>query len=265
SLRVPCLGLCILALFSLALEGCAWLASPSQQQQAQQVQQATQDLTNPARLRTRPPINTTGNLYEGSLWRGPASWGNLLRDHRARYVGDLLTVNEVSKVIKVPPETKPEAAAAEAAAQGKGNAPIDPLVAFLREQARRQADIEREQNDILRSIQTIEVEVVRLLPNGNMVVRGAHAPIYRDRNNVKYVITLQGVARPYDVDETNAILATKISNAEYAVHRLVKRTTLPVGDVARAVGKPKEGALLDRLTDFVAAPAPNRTTQLSTK
>src|SRR3989304_756329 len=50
----------------------------------------------------QPPINTSRNLYEGSLWKGAASWGNLLRDHRARYRGDLLTVAELPKLIKVP-------------------------------------------------------------------------------------------------------------------------------------------------------------------
>jgi hypothetical protein len=41
----------------------------------------------------------------------------------------------------------------------------------------------------------------------------------------------------------------------------VKRTTLPLGAIARAGGKPKEGALIDRLTDFATTPGPNRTTQ----
>ena len=49
------------------------------------------DLLRKQRFRTRPPIRTARNLYEGGLWRGAASWGNLMRDHRARFAGDLLT------------------------------------------------------------------------------------------------------------------------------------------------------------------------------
>ena len=44
------------------------------------------------RLR-RKRISSSRNLYEGSLWRYESSFGNLLRDHRARFRGDLLSIN----------------------------------------------------------------------------------------------------------------------------------------------------------------------------
>jgi len=246
-------------------------------------QQAEQDLLSTSRLRTRPPVNTTRNLYEGSLWRGAASWGNLMRDHRARYPGDLLTVTEMGKIIKVPgaPTAQPgqpgapaapgqPAQGAQAAAQQGAQAQakpsnLDPIIAFLKEQEERQQQIEKEQNEILAAIDTVEVEVVRTLPNGNMMVRGVHPPIFRDRNRVKYIVTLRGIVRPSDVDDKNNIPAPKLSKAEYKIRRLVKRTIPPLGSVARAAGKPKEGALLDRLTDFVTSPGQNRNTQVSPK
>ncbi len=265
---------------ALAAAGCFGGAGPIQPTPAP-AQQAEQDLTNTARLRTRPPVNTTRNLYEGSLWRGAASWGNLMRDHRARYPGDLLTVTEMGKIIKVPeqgpgqpgqpgqpaaPGQPAQAAAPAAAAAGQApKSTVDPIIAFLKEQEERQAQIEKEQNEILRSIDTVEVEVVRTLPNGNLIVRGVHPPIFRDRNRVKYIITLRGIVRPSDVDDKNTIPAPKLSKAEYKIRRLVKRTNPPLGSVARAIGKPKEGALLDRLTDFVTTPGQNRSTQVSPK
>jgi flagellar basal body L-ring protein FlgH len=251
--------------------GCSWFSTPAQQRKKQdeQAQATTLALTDPARLRSRPPVNTTRNMYEGSLWRGAASWGNLMRDHRARYVGDLLTVNDMPKIIKVPEEKKPApgatpAAAAAPAAPEKPNPNIDPVLAFLKEQEKRLEDIEKEQNEVLRSVENVEVEVIRVLPNGNMVVRGIIPPIYRDRSRVKYVITLRGIVRPSDVDDNNAITATKLSKAEYKIQRLVKRPQLPLGAVARASGKPKEGALIDRLTDFATSPGGSRTTQVRT-
>lgn len=261
---------------ALAAAGCFGGGSPVPPAPAP-AQQAEQDLTNTARLRTRPPVNTTRNLYEGSLWRGAASWGNLMRDHRARYPGDLLTVTEMAKIIKVPEQGpaqpgqpgqpaapgQPAQAAAPAAAAPKSA--VDPIIAFLKEQEERQAQIEKEQNEILRAIESVEVEVVRTLPNGNLIVRGVHPPIFRDRNRVKYIITLRGIVRPSDVDDKNTIPAPKLSKAEYKIRRLVKRTTLPLGSVARAIGKPKEGALLDRLTDFVTSPGASRSTQVSPK
>jgi flagellar basal body L-ring protein FlgH len=240
--------------------------------------QVEQDLLSTTRLRTRPPVNTTRNLYEGSLWRGASSWGNLMRDHRARYPGDLLTVTEMGKIIKVPDQKpaagqpgqpaapgQPAQAAQPAAQPGAQSKPsnLDPIIAFLKEQEALQAQIEKEQNEILGGIETVEVEVVRTLPNGNMMVRGTHPPIFRDRNRVKYIVTLRGIVRPSDVDDKNNIPAPKLSKAEYKIRRLVKRVTPPLGALARATGKPKEGALLDRLTDFVTSPGQNRSTQVS--
>ena len=54
------------------------------------------------RLR-RKRISSSRNLYEGSLWRYESSFGNLLRDHRARFRGDLLSINEMSLIVNVPP------------------------------------------------------------------------------------------------------------------------------------------------------------------
>jgi flagellar basal body L-ring protein FlgH len=277
------------ALWIAAILGCAALlgagcfggSSPAAPAPAP-AQQTDQELLSTSRLRTRPPVNTTRNLYEGSLWRGASSWGNLMRDHRARYPGDLLTVTEMGKIIKVPDGRpaqgaqpgqpgapgQPAAAAPAAGAQAGTQAPksgVDPIIAFLKEQEEKQQLIEKEQNEILAAIDTVEVEVVRTLPNGNMMVRGVHPPIFRDRNRVKYIVTLKGIVRPSDVDDKNTIPAPKLSKAEYKIRRLVKRATPPLGSLARAVGKPKEGALLDRLTDFVTAPGASRSTQVSPK
>jgi hypothetical protein len=207
----------------------------------------------PAERRLRPPINTTRNLYEGSLWRGAASWGNLLRDHRARYRGDLLTASELQKIVKVP-EPPPAQEAPAPPEEDRPREAIDPVLEFLRLQEERREAIEREQNEILRALDTIEVEVVRVLPNGNMFVRGVHPPIFRDSNRVKYLVTLQGIVRPSDVDENNAVLATRISKAELNVRRFVRREDVPISDAARAIGEPGAGALVDRLTDFFTGP-----------
>ena len=220
--------------------------------------EADDDLLRKQRFRTRPPIRTGRNLYEGSLWRGAASWGNLMRDHRARFDGDLLTVTGMTKIINVP-EPKPEPAQPEAQAQPeKPEFPVDPVIAFLQDQEKRRERIELEQNDILRSIDQIEVEVQRVLPNGNLLVRGNHPPIYRDRNRVKYIITLRGIVRPSDVDDKNTISAPKLSKAEYRIRRLVRRSVIPgeASSVARAVGQPRGAQFLDRLTDFLTGSAP---------
>ncbi|MDH5752428.1 MAG: flagellar basal body L-ring protein FlgH, partial [Deltaproteobacteria bacterium] len=214
--------LLLLALMALAavVTGCESVPAPK----AAPVQEAVprRQYSSEDRVRSRPPINPSQNLYEGSLWRGASSWGNLLRDHRARYRGDLLTITELSKIIKVP-EVKPEEIRPEAVAEQKTEIPDeDPVLKFLREQEKRRENIDREQNEILGAIDMIEVEVVRVMPNGNLQVRGVHPPIFRDRNRIKYIVSVGGMVRPSDVDDNNNIPATKLHKAEYKIQRLVR-------------------------------------------
>jgi hypothetical protein len=143
---------------------------------------------------------------------------------------------------------------------------IDPVLAFLKLQEDRKLAIEIEQNEILRSIDSIEVQVIRVLSNGNLVVQGVHPPIFRDQNRVKYVVSLKGIVQPSDVDNNNTIIAPKLSRAEYRIRRLVRRSTFPGGDIARAAGRPKEGALFDRITNFISGPGTgSRNTRVSPK
>ena len=86
-------------------------------------------------------------------------------------------------------------------------------------------------------------------------MRGTHPPIFRDNNRVKYLFSIKGIVRPRDVDDDNSIVSTKLSKAEYKLSRLVKRESLPLGSVARAAGRQREGALLDRFTDFLTTPS----------
>lgn len=254
--------LALLLLFGGA--GCAFFGDDAPSTGKRQIQATA--VPPRERYKNRPPINTSRNRYEGSLWQGAASWGNLLRDHRARYTGDLLTVDEMAKIIKVPDPVPDKPQAEEVVADEKKKVRIDPVLAFLREQQDRREAIDREQNEILRSIDSMEVQVVRLLSNGNMLVQGVHPPIFRDQNRVKYIVTLKGIAQPSDVDNNNTISASKISRAEYKIRRLVKRSTLPVGSIARAVGRPREGNLADRLTNFITGPGTgNRNTRVSSK
>ena len=246
--------------------GCFVLGDP--QPAATQQHAGAMEMPARERYKARPPINTADNRYEGSLWLGAASWGNLLRDHRARYTGDLLTVTEMGKIIKVPEPVveKPQAEQAAKEGETKKKTSIDPVLAFLREQQKRREAIDREQNDILRSIESMEVQVARVLSNGNMFVQGVHPPIFRDQNRVKYIVSLRGVVQPSDVDNNNQITSSKLSRAEYKIRRLVKSTSLPVGSIARAAGRPQEGNLADRFTDFLTAPGTgNRTTNVSSK
>ena len=82
----------------IVIAGCSALAPPPPPQPIRK-----QLADNPARRQRQPALNTNRNALEGSLWRSEASFGNLFRDHRARYRGDLLTIQEVDLISNVPP------------------------------------------------------------------------------------------------------------------------------------------------------------------
>ncbi|MDH4120842.1 MAG: flagellar basal body L-ring protein FlgH [Deltaproteobacteria bacterium] len=258
--------LALLLALGAGLAGCSSLLEfpPTAEERAALEQaQAAKEKREPVapqhdpRFRPRPPVNTNRYQYEGTLWRGASSWGNLMRDHRARYTGDLLTIKELSKVIKV----------ADLGAAGKNETPPPPppdmsknpelAMAYMREMVR--AKLDQEQNEILRSIDSVEVEVVQVLPNGNMVVRGMHPPIYRDRNRVKYLFTLQGVVAPSDVMDDNTMSATKLSKAQYKIRRMVRGDFLrrPKSGAGGSGQEGSSGSAMGRFADFLTAPSPS--------
>ena len=135
--------------------------------------------------------------------------------HRARYRGDLLTIQEVDLISNVPPpkEGGGDGGQAAAAPQNEVQAASLALEALTLRNA-----IEEEQNEILRGLNTISARVIRVYPDGNMLISGKKVD-YRQRNQVRYVTTVQGVLRPADVSGENLVSATKLVNPEIKVRR----------------------------------------------
>ena len=193
----------------IVIAGCSALAPPPPPQPIRK-----QLADNSARRQRQPALNTNRNALEGSLWRSEASFGNLFRDHRARYRGDLLTIQEVDLISNVPPPKEGGGDGGQAAApQNEVQAASLALEALTLRNA-----IEEEQNEILRGLNTISARVVRVYPDGNMLISGQKVD-YRQRNQVRYVTTVQGVLRPADVSGENLVSATKLVNPEIKVRR----------------------------------------------
>lgn len=192
----------------------------------------------------RPKISANQNPYEGSLWRSESSFGNLFRDHRARFRNDLLTITDVGEIVAVPP---PPPEQVQAPTNNLEQADIALEAITLRD------TLEEQQNGILRSLNTISAEVVRVLPNGNMLVRGRKID-YRQQNQVRYVTTVQGILRPADVTDTNVVEATKLVYPEVKIKRQVLGSLLRarLNRLAPLIGK-QEAGLLERLSDFTKA------------
>ena len=99
--------------------------------------------------------------------------------------------------------------------------------------------IEEEQNDILRNLDSISARVIRVLPDGNMIIKGQKID-YRQRNQVRYITTVTGVLRPADVNDSNIVSASKLANPNVKIKRqesgrLVRERLADLGDEVQRV------------------------------
>lgn len=245
--RSDYLTLVVIAFFMWGLQGCRTLDKVIEPNNKKVVEALNKDKSRAKpKKRRRPRISTSRNRYEGSLWRDEASFGNLWRDHRARFRHDLLTINDLSAIVNVPPPK---------ATPGANGQPqnAEEAAAVALEALSLRDTIEEEQNDILRSLGTMSAEVIRVLPNGNMVVRGRKVD-HRQRNKIRYITTVQGILRPADVDDSNVVSATKLAYPEVKINRQIRGNLLRerLQKLSPLIGKGR-ASLLGRITEFSKA------------
>ena len=58
---------------------------------------------------------------------------------------------------------------------------------------------------------TITARVIQRLPNGNLVIEGAREVII---NHERQTLVLRGIVRPVDIDESNTVLSTQVSDLQ---------------------------------------------------
>jgi len=233
----------------IALSGCRTLATEGQmtpeslQIRDSVVAKLTIPVKNDIRTKRRRMITARRNPYEGSLWQYESSFGNLFRDHRARFRGDLLSISELQAIVTVPPpKEQEEEEQAPASDVARVNILLEALT--LRDQ------IEEEQNEILRNLDIISARVVRVLPDGNMVIRGRKVD-YRQRNKVRYITTVTGILRPADVSDTNIVSAAKLAYPDVKIKRQQSGSLLRerLERLAPLTGRQQAG-LAGRLSEF---------------
>lgn len=208
------------------------------------------------RTRTSPWMSES--RYEGSLWKDEASWGNLLRDHRARFRGDLVKIISLTDVISVPKKKeKPEPPARGVAAAGEEEAA---QITQALDIATGQYKAEEEQDEVLGSLRQISAYVKSVLPNGNMLIVGEKID-YRQQNSVRYVTTIKGIIRPSDVNDLNEVPALKLARFEAKIRRQMLSKNLRA--LAPLIGTQKAG-LLDRLT-HMATPSSTKAKPVNTQ
>lgn len=142
-----------------------------------------------------------------SLWSDHAR--SLFADHRARQVGDLITVliSERSYASNKA-QTSTGKGAGITVAEGVG------MFSFLPETGFSANTKSSGQNATSRSgnlVARMTARITEVLPDGNLRIEGTQAlVINRERQNI--VIT--GIVRPEDIGADNTVLSTYIANAE---------------------------------------------------
>lgn len=150
----------------------------------------------------------------GSLFK-PHYVNNIYSDSKAHRVGDIISVilsekTQAKKNAKT--ELKKENETNLDAVTGLGGVPVtvngESLQFGISQDSNFKGDAKADQGNSLNG--NISVHVLRVLPNGNLMIRGEK---WLTLNNGDEYIRLTGVIRSKDINSNNTILSNKVANA----------------------------------------------------
>lgn len=160
------------------------------------------------------PIVPTGSLFKVNYVN------NIYSDSKAHRVGDIISVI-LSESTQAQKNAKTELKKANSAVldpiTGLGAGPItfknDAIQFGLNQTSDFKGDSKSNQGNSLSG--NISVHVLRVLPNGNLMIRGEK---WMSLNNGDEFIRLTGIIRAQDISSGNTIVSSKVANAriEYA-------------------------------------------------
>lgn len=151
----------------------------------------------------------TGSLFKANYVN------NIYSDSKAHRVGDIISVvlqesTQAQKNAKT--ELKKENSATLSPITGFGGVPVnfkgDAIQFGYDQDSDFKGDSKANQGNSLSG--NISVHVLRVLPNGNLMIRGEK---WMTLNNGDEYIRLTGIIRPQDISSSNTIISQKIANA----------------------------------------------------
>lgn len=151
----------------------------------------------------------TGSLFKTNYVN------NIYSDSKAHRIGDIISVvlsenTQAQKSAKT--ELKKENSANLSPITGFGGVPVnfkgDAIQFGLDQDSDFKGDSKSNQGNSLSG--NVSVHVLRVLPNGNLMIRGEK---WMTLNNGDEYIRLTGIIRPQDISSNNTILSQKIANA----------------------------------------------------
>jgi flagellar L-ring protein precursor FlgH len=196
-----------LLILSLSMTGCA------------SIEQAKTLPDDPDFAPIMPEMEEASIIPTGSLFRVNYV-NNIYSDSKAHRVGDIISVilNESTQAQKsAKTELKKENGASLDPIIGLGGAAVnfknDAIQFGYNQDSNFKGDSKSNQGNSLSG--DISVHVLRVLPNGNLMIRGEK---WMTLNNGEEFIRLTGVIRAQDISAGNTIISSKIANAriEYA-------------------------------------------------
>ena len=161
--------------------------------------------------------------YEGSLWRDDGPFSDLFKDHKARTVGDIVTISIVES------SSASNRATTQTGRKSSVSGGIEKFFnmekhfpvshPFFNPFSSVKGGLESSFDGSGTTTRTgkltayITARVTEVLPNGNLKIVGSREVTV---NNEKQLITLSGIIRPKDISADNIILSTYISDARIA-------------------------------------------------
>jgi len=154
-------------------------------------------------------IIPTGSLFKENYVN------NIYSDSKAHRVGDIIAVilsesTQANKNAKT--ELKKETNTVLDPLVGLGGTPVtikgQTLQFGINQNSKFKGDSKADQGNSLSG--NISVHVLRVLPNGNLMIRGEK---WLTLNNGDEYIRLTGVIRPKDINSNNTIVSNKVANA----------------------------------------------------
>lgn len=155
------------------------------------------------------PVVPTGSLFKENYIN------NIYSDSKAHRVGDIISVvlSENTQAQKnAQTQQNKDNSSQLGSVIGLGGAPItlkgDSLEFGFNQSSAFQGQSRADQSNSLTG--NISVHVLRVLPNGNLMIRGEK---WMSLNNGDEYVRLTGIIRAQDISSTNTIMSSKVANA----------------------------------------------------
>lgn len=178
---------------------------------------------DPAPMERQEKVQMNKRLHEGSLWCRGCQGGFLFADHKARMIGDLITINIVEASSASNQATTATGRKSDVSVSvdsflgspldfglqniwGRGNG-FNPAISA---KSQNNYDGSGTTSRIGTFSATLTARVMEVLSNGNLKIKGRREITV---NNEKQLLVLSGIVRPKDISRDNAALSSDIADA----------------------------------------------------